>query len=168
MVKRHEELRQVSARYQLAADRLENAVRDLAEARRSVTADEVTERTGATFPAATSIRDARDALMKSYQAAQNEYDEVCQLVSLVAPLKTNDAAIQPRQLFNRLTVEALNGAYDRPSRSIVWDGRVAMVRLPGGNNAGATGQAGSASHGSEGGSRSRSHRRWGARIAVRP
>jgi hypothetical protein len=46
-----------------------------------------------------------------YQLAQNEYDEACQLLQLLAPFKTGQAALQQRQLFSRLVIQALNGTH---------------------------------------------------------
>jgi hypothetical protein len=122
MTKRREELVQIYTRYQLPADRLENAIRELAEARRSGTFDEAAERTGAALAEDKSleaerfwkerIRKLRDTKIEAFEAAQDEYDEVCELIKLVVPLKTAKAALQQRQLFNRFVIEALNDTYD--------------------------------------------------------
>jgi len=50
MTKRSEKLLQIYTRYQLAADRLENAIRELAEARRYGTFGEHPERVGTASP----------------------------------------------------------------------------------------------------------------------
>jgi hypothetical protein len=122
MTKRREELVQIYTRYQLAADRLENAIRELAEARRSGTLDEATGRNGLVLAEDKSlederlwkerIRELRDAKLEAFEAAQADYDEVCELIRLVAPLKTAKAALQQRQLFHRFVIEALNDTYD--------------------------------------------------------
>jgi len=122
ITKRREELVQIYTRYQLAADRLENAIRELAEARRSGTLDEATGRNGLVLAEDKSleeerlwkerIRELRDAKLEAFEAAQADYDEVCELIRLVAPLKTAKAALQQRQLFNRFVIEALNDTYD--------------------------------------------------------
>jgi hypothetical protein len=122
MTKRREELVQIYTRYQLAADRLENAIRELAEARRSGTLDEATGRSGLVLAEDKSlederlwkerIRELRDAKLEAFEAAQADDDEVCELIRLVAPLKTAKAALQQRQLFHRFVIEALNDTYD--------------------------------------------------------
>ena len=80
---------QIYLQYQLAADRLENAIRDLAGARAQ-----------------------HGPASKAFEAAQAEYDKVCELAKLVAPVTTVQAAMRQRRLFNRLAVEALDGTYD--------------------------------------------------------
>jgi hypothetical protein len=98
MTRRRDELVQIYTRYQLAADRLENAVRELAEARRSGTFDEAA--------------DLHDTKMEAFEAAQTEYDKVCELVKLVAPSETMKVTHQQRQLFNRFVIDALSDTYD--------------------------------------------------------
>ena len=92
MTRRRDELVQTYTRYQLAADRLENAVRELAEARRS----------GA----------PGDTKTETVEVAQNEYDKVCELIKLLAPLQTMAAALEQRKLFNRFVLAALDDTYD--------------------------------------------------------
>ena len=58
------------------------------------------------------IRGLLDVRMQAHEEAQTEYDAVCELIKLVAPSNTAKAALQQRQLFNRLVVEALDGTYD--------------------------------------------------------
>jgi hypothetical protein len=94
MTRRRDELVQIYTRYQLAADRLENAIRELAEARRS------------DAPTLLNIR------TEAFEEAQAEYDKVCELVKLVAPPETMKSALQQRKLFNRFAVDALNDSYD--------------------------------------------------------
>jgi len=81
--KRREELVEVYTRYQLAADRLENAIRELTGC-------------GASH----------------FEAAQAEYDVACQLLNLLAPRATADAAMRQRRLFNRLALQGLEGTYN--------------------------------------------------------
>lgn len=76
------QLRDVYARYRLAADRLENA-----------------------------IRKAVGPVDQPYELAQNEYDAVCQELELLAPLRTVELALSQRTLFNSLSRAALTGNY---------------------------------------------------------
>ena len=103
LTKRRDELVQIYTRYQLAADRLENAVRELAEAGCTSAVDEAPKE---------HLHDAHVNHMEAFEAAQDEYDEVCELIKLVAPSKTVKAALQQRQLFNHFVIEALNDSYD--------------------------------------------------------
>ena len=53
-----------------------------------------------------------DNLLEAFEAAQREYDEVCEILKLVAPFRTVEVALQQRQLFNRFAREALDGSYN--------------------------------------------------------
>ncbi len=122
MTKRHDELVQIYTRYQLAADRLENAVRALAEARGAGILPETAESTGGVVAdderlAAEDlrlehIRERREGQTEAYEAAQGEYDKVCEIIKLAAPYKTVTAALQQRRLFNRFVLEGFNDTYD--------------------------------------------------------
>ena len=85
-VRRRQELLDVYTRYQLAADRFENAVRDLA----------------ASGPASRS----------DLEAAQGEYDRATELMRLLAPEATAGLALQQRTAFTALAAAALRGDYD--------------------------------------------------------
>jgi hypothetical protein len=84
-LRRRRELTQLYTRYQLAADRLENTIRELR---------------------------GPDVGLDAFEAAQNEYDEACQVVGLLAPSATVDAVLYQRRLFNELAEQALAGQYD--------------------------------------------------------
>lgn len=101
-------LMQIYIRYQLAADRLENAIRDLAPALAPATAEDG-------VGAAKNIRSADDFL-EGFEAAQREYDEVCEILKLAAPSRTVEVALRQRQLFNRFAREALDGSYDHSTK----------------------------------------------------
>jgi hypothetical protein len=83
--RRRAELTQLFTRYQLAADRLENSIRELR---------------------------GRDVGMQDFEAAQNEYDEACQVVGLLAPPRTADEVLRQRRLFNELAEQAMASQYD--------------------------------------------------------
>jgi len=95
---------QIYTRYQLAADRLENRIRELAEARHPAILEAGTTDT--------RRMGEEEKYLEGFEAAQREYDEVCELLKLVAPLKTVDIALQQRPLFNRFAREALDGSYN--------------------------------------------------------
>jgi hypothetical protein len=63
----------------------------------------------------------RRQFLEAFEAAQREYDEVCEILRLGAPSKTVEVALQQRQLFNRFAREALDGSYDHDAsyKSIV-------------------------------------------------
>ncbi|MGW1914531.1 hypothetical protein ACWCQS_28320 [Streptomyces sp. NPDC002076] len=100
MARRRDELLEIYTSYQLAADRVENAVRELADARRAAHSN------GPRFDEAYEIK------QDSYETAQNEYDKVCEVVKLIAPLHTIEAILHQRQLFNRFALQAFDGSYD--------------------------------------------------------
>ena len=83
--RRRAELTQIYTRYQLAADRLENRIRELR---------------------------GPDVGGDAFESAQNEYDEACQLVGLLAPSATVDVVLHQRRLFNEFARQALDGQYD--------------------------------------------------------
>jgi hypothetical protein len=83
--RRRGELTQLFTRYQLAADRVENAIRALR---------------------------GPDGGSQDFEAAQNEYDEACQVVGLLAPPHTADVVLRQRRLFNELAEQAMTGRYD--------------------------------------------------------
>ncbi|HEX9356278.1 MAG TPA: hypothetical protein VF933_20975 [Streptosporangiaceae bacterium] len=97
-------LMQVFTRYQLAADRLENAIRELAPTRLPATPERG-------MGASKNMPSGNDSL-EAYEAAQQEYDEVCQILQLAAPLRTVEVALQQRQMFNQFAREALDGSYN--------------------------------------------------------
>jgi hypothetical protein len=119
--RRRDELLQIYTRYQLAADRLENAIRQLAEVGVPAASDEVG---GSTLKVPADkdqepesvrkehSRRLRNIKLEGYEAAQDEYDRVCELIKLVAPTNTMETAIRQRQLFNSFVVEALDGRYN--------------------------------------------------------
>jgi len=84
-VRRRGELTQLYTRYQLAADCLENTIRELR---------------------------GPDVSRDAFETAQNEYDEACQVVGLLAPSATVDAVLAQRRVFNELAQQALSGQYD--------------------------------------------------------
>lgn len=100
MVRRRDELLEIYTRYQLAADRVENAVRELTDARRAAHSDDA------------HIDEAYELKRDSYETAQNEYDKVCEVVKLIAPLRTIETILRQRQLFNRFALQAFDGSYD--------------------------------------------------------
>jgi hypothetical protein len=97
-------LMQIYTRYQLAADRLENAIRELAPTRLPATPERG-------MSASKNMPSGNDFL-EAYEAAQQEYDEVCQVLQLAAPLRTVEVALQQRQMFNQFVREALDGSYN--------------------------------------------------------
>jgi hypothetical protein len=101
---RHAALMQIYTRYQLAVDRLENAIRELAKSRHPEISDD-------RVSAKNSTKSGEDFL-EAFEAAQREYDEVCEILKLTAPLKTVEVALQQRQLYNRFAREALDGYYN--------------------------------------------------------
>jgi hypothetical protein len=100
MVLRRTELLELYTRYQLTVDRVENAVRELSDVRRAVQSD------------GNHLGDDYELKRDAYETAQNEYDKACEMVKLVAPLRTIQVIIQQRQMFNRFTLQAFDGSYD--------------------------------------------------------
>jgi hypothetical protein len=97
---RHIELKQIYTRYQLAIDRLENEIRELSKACQLAISED-----GKDGP---SYKQAE----KAYEPAQREYDEACEILKLLAPVKTTEVALQQRELFNGFVREALDGKFD--------------------------------------------------------
>jgi hypothetical protein len=97
---RRTELKAIYTRYQLAADRLEEAIRVLSEARQL----ELAERD--IGPRENTSAD------ETFEPAQREYDEACELLRLLAPAKTRDIALRQRSLYNGLANEAREGKYN--------------------------------------------------------
>lgn len=85
-VRRRQELLEVYTGYQLAADRYENAVRDVAA-----------------LP--------RPAGGAAFEAAQGEYDRATELIRLLAPSATAALVLEQRRLFTDLAAAALRGRY---------------------------------------------------------
>ena len=88
-------LMDVYTRYQLAADRLEDAARGLGDAVRSAPATA-----------------GHEAALDRHATAQSVYDEAFEVLNLVAPAATVALALAQRRLLNRLVREALAGTYD--------------------------------------------------------
>jgi hypothetical protein len=107
MTRRRDELLEIYTRYQLAADRLENAVRELADVRPSAYPDAATAQAGEPVPGGSDpqvnhLREERLAELyeikrDAYETAQNEYDKACQIVNLIAPLQTVEVILRQRQ-----------------------------------------------------------------------
>ena len=97
-------LMQVYIRYQLAADRLENAIRELAPTRLPATS--------LGGMGTSKSMQSGNGFLEAFEAAQQEYDEVCQILQLAAPSRTVKVALEQRQLFNQFAREALDGSYD--------------------------------------------------------
>ena len=124
MTRRRDELLEIYIRYQLAADRIENAVRELADVSRPVRPDAATAQAGepaagGSDPQVNHLRKERLAELyeikrDAYEIAQNEYDKACEIVKLIAPLQTVEVILRQRQLFNRFVREAFDGRYDHP------------------------------------------------------
>jgi hypothetical protein len=112
ITERRAALLEVYTRYQLAADRLENAIRDLAGARRLAKSER--------GMGARRNLQSGDSFLEAFEAAQREYDEVCEVLKLVAPSKTKDVALQQRRLFNGFAPQGLDGSYDHEaSRGLI-------------------------------------------------
>ncbi len=103
ITERRADLLKIYTRYQLAADRLENAIRDLAEVRHAISEGDI--------KAANRVGSA-DSFLEAFEAAQREYDEVCEILKLVAPRKITEVALEQRKLWNRFAREALDDSYD--------------------------------------------------------
>jgi hypothetical protein len=108
LAERRASVLQVYTRYQLAADRLENAIRELANSRRAAASARDTSTTKKTH--------SGDSFLEAFEAAQREYDEVCEILKLVAPSKTTEVILQQRRMFNRFAPEALAGSYDHDAK----------------------------------------------------
>jgi hypothetical protein len=104
LAERREALRKVYIRYLLAVDLLENRIRELGDARRSTISERGMNATGTT--------QSGDAFLERFEAAQREYDEVCEILKLAAPSKTVQVVRQQRELFNGFAPEAIHGHYD--------------------------------------------------------
>ena len=100
VTERHAELKQIYTRYKLAVDRLESAIREFSEARRLAISEH-----GISAP-----RDTESE--QTFEPAQREYDEACEILKLLAPVKTREVALQQRELYNGFVREALDGKYD--------------------------------------------------------
>lgn len=97
---RHADLRVIYTRYSLAVDGLEEAIRVFSKARQL----ELSERDIDPLDIAPAA--------ETFEPAQREYDEACQILNLVAPVRTIDLARKQRSLYNGLVREALEGKYD--------------------------------------------------------
>jgi hypothetical protein len=107
---RRDRLMEAYTRYQLAADRLEDAARELGDAV-SQQPEEPVEAGHASPPG-----EGERAALARHAAAQAEYDEACEALKLLAPAATVDVALAQRRLLNRLVREALAGVYDHEAR----------------------------------------------------
>jgi hypothetical protein len=100
VAERHAELKQIYVRYQLAVDRLENAIREMSETRRSVISP----------PGGSAAGEAQSD--EAFELAQREYDEACEILKLLAPAGTWEVALQQRELYNGFAREGLDGTFD--------------------------------------------------------